>query len=131
MANSISVMAGVLTPPDQKVMKNIPSFYTHKLAFGPTVAKAVRDQHIGEKLLDWPMMQTLMFVSMALGKRMGELVVLVLDRPRNQKIIDDIRAVGPVCAWWLMATSRLRWHLHCPIRELICMSAVVARPRAS
>lgn len=94
MANSISVMAAVLTPPDQKVMRNIPSFYTHKLAFGQTVAKAVRDQKIGGKLLDWPLTQTLMFVSMALGKRMGELVVLVLDRPRNQKVIDEIRAAG-------------------------------------
>lgn len=94
MANSISVMAAVLTPPDQKVMKNIPSFYTMKLAFGPKVAKAARAQNISRQLLDWPLTQTLMFVSMALGKRMGELVVLVLDRPRNQKYIDEIRAAG-------------------------------------
>jgi fructose-1,6-bisphosphatase II len=94
MANSISVMAAVLTPPDQQIMKNIPSFYTLKLAFGPTVAKAARGQNITRHLLDWPLNQTLMFVSMALGKRIGELVVLVLDRPRNQKYIDEVRAAG-------------------------------------
>src|SRR5439155_4989847 len=59
MANSISVMAAVLTPPDQKVMKNIPSFYTMKLAFGPKVAKAARAQNISRQLLDWPLTQTL------------------------------------------------------------------------
>src|ERR1700759_2905544 len=40
MANSISVMAATLAPEGQKGMTNIPSFYTHKLAFGPLVAKA-------------------------------------------------------------------------------------------
>jgi len=44
--------------------------------------------------LDWPLTQTLMFISMALGKRMGELVVLVLDIPRNQQYIDEIRKAG-------------------------------------
>lgn len=94
MANSISVMAAVLTPPEQQVMKNIPSFYTMKLAFGPIVAKAANEMGITNLLLDWPLPQTLKFVSKALDKRMGELVVLVLDRPRNQKYIDQIRAAG-------------------------------------
>lgn len=93
MANSISVMSATLRDNGAK-MRNIPSFYTLKLAFGPTVAKAVRDQKLGGKLLDWPTNQILMFVAMALGKRMGELVVLVLDRQRNEKYIDEIRAAG-------------------------------------
>ena len=35
MANSISVIAAAQTPSGVSVMKNIPSFYAHKLAYGP------------------------------------------------------------------------------------------------
>jgi fructose-1,6-bisphosphatase II len=93
MANSISVIAAAETP-GATVMKNIPSYYVHKLAYGPAVDRAVRAAGLQESLLDTPLAETLDIVAKALGKRPAEIVVLVLDRPRNQGFIDQIRAAG-------------------------------------
>ncbi|MEI7962422.1 MAG: class II fructose-bisphosphatase [Verrucomicrobiota bacterium] len=95
MPNSISVMAAVLVPEDrERSMVNIPSFYVEKLSFGPRVVRATREGSIPQITLDLPFDQTLTLVANALGKRLGELVVTVLDRPRNQPFIDAIRRVG-------------------------------------
>jgi len=95
MPNSISVMAAVLVPEDrERSMVNIPSFYVEKLSFGPRVVRATREGSIPQITLDLPFDQTLTLVANALGKRLGELVVTVLDRPRNQPFTDAIRRVG-------------------------------------
>lgn len=95
MPNSISVMAAVLVPEGrERSMVNIPSFYVEKLSFGPRVARAIREGSIPQITLDLPFDQTLTLVANALGKRLGELVVTVLDRPRNQPFIDAVRRVG-------------------------------------
>lgn len=94
MANSISVMAASARSEGDPGMRNIPSFYTHKLAFGPSVAKAVLEQRLRDEFLDWPLEQTLRFVALVLGKRIGEVVVLVLDRPRNAEFVNAVRQAG-------------------------------------
>ena len=95
MPNSISVIAAVLVPEGcERSMVNIPSFYVEKLSFGPRVANAVREGLIPPITLDIPFDQTLALVADALGKRLGELVVTVLDRPRNQPFIDAVRRAG-------------------------------------
>jgi fructose-1,6-bisphosphatase II len=94
MANSISVIAAVETNGGSAVMKNIPSFYTHKLAYGPEVVKAIRKFHVAANWIDQPLVETIEFVARSLGKRMAEIVVLVLDRPRNQTFIDQVREAG-------------------------------------
>ena len=95
MPNSISVIAAVLVPEGcERSMVNIPSFYVEKLSFGPRVANAVREGLIPPINLDIPFDQTLALVADALGKRLGELVVTVLDRPRNQPFIDAVRRAG-------------------------------------
>lgn len=95
MPNSISVMAAVLVPEGrERSMVNIPSFYVEKLSFGPRVARAIREGSIPQITLDLPFDQTLILVANALGKRLGELVVTVLDRPRNQPFIDAVRRIG-------------------------------------
>jgi fructose-1,6-bisphosphatase II len=95
MPNSISVMAAVLVPDGrERSMVNIPSFYVEKLSFGPVVARAVRDGIIPPITLDLPFGEILKLAAKALGKRLGELVVVVLDRPRNQPVIDAVRTAG-------------------------------------
>ena len=95
MPNSISVIAAVLVPEGcERSMVNIPSFYVEKLSFGPRVANAIREGLIPPITLDIPFDQTLALVADALGKRLGELVVTVLDRPRNQPFIDAVRRAG-------------------------------------
>lgn len=95
MPNSISVMAAVLVPEGkERSMAPIPSFYVEKLAFGPRVARAIRDGIVPPLTLDLPFGHTLGIVADALGKRMTDLVVTVLDRPRNQPFIDAVRKAG-------------------------------------
>jgi fructose-1,6-bisphosphatase II len=95
MPNSISVMAAVLVPDGRdRSMVSIPSFYVDKLAYGPRVARSIRDGLIPAFTLDTPFGHTLALAADALGKRLGELVVSILDRPRNQPYIDAVREAG-------------------------------------
>src|SRR5262245_46510447 len=94
LPNSISVMAASLRaaggPP---AMQSVPSFYSMKLAYGPEVvaARAAGQTPIG---LDDPLETVLKRVAEALGKRVGELVVVMLNRPRHEKFIQEVRRVG-------------------------------------
>ena len=94
MANSISVMAAAEAPPGGKVMKNIPSFYLQKIAYGPAVAKVIGEFNVAHNWIDQPLAKTLQFIAKVLGKRVPELVVLILDRARNQSFIDQVRESG-------------------------------------
>jgi fructose-1,6-bisphosphatase II len=95
MPNSISVMAAALVDEGkERSMVNIPSFYVEKLSFGPRIARGIREGLIPEITLDLPFGHTLELAADALGKRLGEIVVTVLDRPRNQEYIDAVRSAG-------------------------------------
>ena len=61
-------------------------YYMDKLAVGPE-AKGVIDMAapIGDNLRN---------VAKAIGKSIGELAVIVLDRPRHEQLLKDIRAAG-------------------------------------
>jgi fructose-1,6-bisphosphatase II len=63
-----------------------PSFYMRKLV-APAAAAAVID-------IDAPAADNLKKVAKALGKDVNDLVVFVLDKPRHQQLIKDIRAAG-------------------------------------
>ena len=94
MANSISVIAAAEVPAGQKAMLNIPSYYAHKLAYGRVVADAIRKFNVAADWLDQPLFETLSFIGKVLGKRVSDLVVQVLERPRNQTFIDQVREAG-------------------------------------
>lgn len=96
LPNSISVIAGAQTRDSQThAMSNLPSYYSHKLAYGPKVAKALKKKGSAHALLiDNPLEETLKLVAKALDKRVAEVVVVILDRPRNQSFIDTVRRVG-------------------------------------
>ena len=94
LPNSISVMAASeRSPQGPPTMKSIPSFYSMKLAYGPAVVKALESglQAIG---LDDPLETVLRRVAEALGKRVGELVIVMLNRPRHEVFIKEVRRVG-------------------------------------
>jgi fructose-1,6-bisphosphatase II len=94
LPNSIAVIAAAQVPEGMKgVMKAIPSFYSHKLAFGPAVLAAL--EKAGHPcLLDWPMARVIDFVAEALGKRREDVVVCTMDRPRHGKIVQEVRETG-------------------------------------
>lgn len=92
--NSISVMAASQRPAGASpVLKHLPAFYSMKLAYGPQVVKAMNGG-LEPILLDDPLETTLRRVATALGKRIQDLVVATLNRPRHQEIITEVRRVG-------------------------------------
>lgn len=91
MANSISVIAAAEVPEGKNSMMNIPSYYAHKLAYGREVADAIRKFNVAADWLDQPLGETLAYIARILGKRVSDLVVQVLERPRNQTFIDQVR----------------------------------------
>jgi len=94
LPNSISVMAASQRRAGvSPTMKSIPSFYSMKLAFGPEVVKAMT-AGLPEIALDDPLESVLRRVAEALGKRVGELVVVMLNRPRHAEFIAEVRRVG-------------------------------------
>ncbi len=67
----------------------IQSHYMEKIAVGPVVAQSdVRIQ------MDAPLEANLSIIAGQLRKRLRDLVVVVLDRPRHQQIIDELRRIG-------------------------------------
>jgi fructose-1,6-bisphosphatase II len=94
MPNSISVLAAAQVPEGAShALRNIPSFYSHKIAYGPAV-KAALEAEGNPSLLDLPLKDVLAFVAGALGKRVDELVVVSMDRPRHADIIRQVRQEG-------------------------------------
>jgi fructose-1,6-bisphosphatase II len=94
MPNSITVIAAAEVPDGRHgVMRNLPSYYSHKIAYGPAVAEALRSA--GEPcLLDMPVAEVLRIAAYALGKRVRDVVVMTLDRPRHADIIRAVREAG-------------------------------------
>jgi fructose-1,6-bisphosphatase II len=95
LPNSISVMsAAYVSEGSGHGMVNIPSFYVEKIAYGPQVAREILKERVPPITIDQPFEQTLVIAATALRKRISELVIVLLDRPRNQKYIDVIRKEG-------------------------------------
>ncbi|MDO5483280.1 MAG: class II fructose-bisphosphatase [Desulfovibrionaceae bacterium] len=81
--NAISVVA---VAPRGSMFNPGPSFYMQKLV----VSQEARDVVD----LDAPVKDNLANVAKALGKSIQDLVVFVLDKPRHERLIADIRAAG-------------------------------------
>jgi fructose-1,6-bisphosphatase II len=81
--NAISVVGGA---PAGAMFNPGPSFYMQKLVLGPE-ARNVID-------LDAPIRDNLHNIAKALGKAVNDLVVFVLDKPRHETLIKQVREVG-------------------------------------
>ena len=80
--NAIAVLAAA----DQGGLLHAPDIYMEKLVVGPSCKEAVS--------LDASASKNLGAIAVCLGRRVEDLVVVVLDRSRHKKLIDDIRAAG-------------------------------------
>jgi fructose-1,6-bisphosphatase II len=76
----------VLAASEKGGLLNAPDCYMEKLVVGPS-CKDVVD-------LDAPPAENLKAIARRLSRDVSDLVVVVLDRPRHQKLIDDIRQAG-------------------------------------
>jgi fructose-1,6-bisphosphatase II len=92
--NSISCIAAASPEEGVKVaLRDVPSFYMSKLAYGPSVIQYMQKR--GDSLkIDAPIAETLAIVARAIEKRVQDVVVMMLDRPRHKEIIEQIRAAG-------------------------------------
>ena len=80
-----NAMAVIAAGPKGSLL-HAPDTYMEKIAVGPKAAKAID--------LDASVRTNLMKIAKALDKDVEEIVVMVLDRPRHEKLIKDIRKVG-------------------------------------
>ena len=80
--NAIAVLAAS----DKGGLLHAPDLYMEKLVVGPSSRNAVS--------LDAPVQENLKNIAVCLGRSVEDLVVVVLDRPRHDRLIADIRATG-------------------------------------
>jgi fructose-1,6-bisphosphatase II len=76
----------VLAASERGGLLHAPDIYMEKLIVGPSSKDAVD--------LDAPVAVNLRAIARCLSRDVDDLVVVVLDRPRHQKLIADIRATG-------------------------------------
>jgi fructose-1,6-bisphosphatase class II len=81
-ANAIAVLAAS----DKGGLLHAPDLYMEKLVVGPS-----SKDHVS---LDAPVHENLKAIARCLGRKVEDLVVTVLDRPRHEKLIEDIRSAG-------------------------------------
>ena len=81
-ANAIAVLAAS----SKGGLLHAPDLYMEKLVVGPSSKNSVS--------LDAPVADNLNAIARCLGRDVDDLVVIVLDRPRHEQLIADIRATG-------------------------------------
>ncbi|MBI5863531.1 MAG: class II fructose-bisphosphatase [Planctomycetes bacterium] len=90
LPGALSVVAAAKTNShDDRGLAAVPSVYMEKIAVGPKVREGT-----GTIRFDAPVEQNLELIALKLGKRVRDLVVCLLDRPRHEKLILAIRKTG-------------------------------------
>src|SRR5256885_665428 len=80
--NAIAVLAAS----NKGGLLHAPDLYMEKLVVGPSSKDSVS--------LDAPVHENLEAIARCLDRNVEDLVVIVLERPRHEKLVDDIRATG-------------------------------------
>src|SRR5918996_5829861 len=80
--NAIAVLAAA----ERGGLLNAPDIYMDKIVVGPS-SRGVID-------IDAPVKENLKNIARRLGRDIEDLTIIVLDRPRHKKIINDVRAAG-------------------------------------
>jgi fructose-1,6-bisphosphatase II len=80
--NAIAVLAAS----EKGGLLHAPDVYMQKLVVGPT------SKHLVD--LDAPVRENVRAIARSLGRQVDELTVVVLDRPRHEQLIAEIRATG-------------------------------------
>lgn len=95
MPNAISCIAAVSrdesAPPS---LLDIPAFYLKKMSYSEVVRKAWMADPSLPLSIDAPVEEVIKLTAKLTGKQIRDVVVVVLDRPRNQEYVEKIRQVG-------------------------------------
>jgi fructose-1,6-bisphosphatase II len=86
VANGLPNSIAVLAVTAKGCLLNAPDTYMDKLAVGPKAAQYVH--------IDASVAENLKLVANALERPIEDITVVILDRPRHKKLIDDVRAAG-------------------------------------
>ena len=95
MPNSLSCIAASLVEDSQPAsLLDIPAFYLKKLAYPLAVRRAwMKDPKLPIDT-EAPIEEVIDATARILGKEVRDVVICVLDRPRNQDLIDSVRRKG-------------------------------------
>src|SRR5271170_3508165 len=95
MSNAISCIAASAPSGDERhCLQDIPAFYMKKLAYPLEVRRAwMKDPSLPIDI-DAPIEEVIDVTAKILGKEVRDVVVCVLDRPRNQDLIEAVRCKG-------------------------------------
>jgi fructose-1,6-bisphosphatase II len=95
LPNSICCVAAASPEEGVEVsLKDVPTFYMMKLAYGLKVVRYMQRTGIETISIRQPIEEILPIVAKALRKRIRDVAVVVLDRPRHAKLIQAIRSTG-------------------------------------
>ncbi len=86
VANGLPNAISVIVVASRGSLMPVPTFYMQKLAVGPE-AKDYID-------INAPVRENLRVVAAALGRRVKDLTVVILDRPRHAELIHEVRQAG-------------------------------------
>jgi fructose-1,6-bisphosphatase II len=81
-ANATAVLAAA----EPGGLMHAPDTYLEKLIVGPAA--------VGRVNIDDPVATTLASIADSLGRSIWDITVVILDRPRHEKLIEDVRAAG-------------------------------------
>lgn len=82
----LNSIATVALAPRGTMFNPGPIVYMHKLAVGPEAADAID--------IEAPVKDNLKKIAKALGEEMEDLTVVILDRPRHEELIQEVRQCG-------------------------------------
>jgi fructose-1,6-bisphosphatase II len=95
LPNVISVLAVGHSPDGHgRALKNLPSFYSEKLAYGPRVRRHMIKTGVEQVKLESPIEENIEIVAQVLNVPVGDITVTVLDRPRHAELVSRIRKLG-------------------------------------
>ena len=76
----------VLAASEKGGLLHAPDCYMEKIVVGPSCKGLIE--------IDAPVAHNLAVIAKVLGRRVEDLVIIILDRPRHEKLINDIRKAG-------------------------------------
>ncbi len=95
MPNSISCIAAAMPETNgEPALMDIPAFYLKKLAYPPEVRRAWMADPSLPISVDAPLAEVIATTARLLNKNVRDVVVMILDRPRNQPYIEEVREIG-------------------------------------
>ena len=95
LPNVISVIAaGAVSERLGQSLKNLPSFYSEKLAYGPRVRNYMLKSGVEQVKVNAPIEENVLLVAKILNLPVHDLTVTILDRPRHEEMVKRIRKVG-------------------------------------